>query len=82
MFTSAVIFNVLALRPVWTVIAFWTIVGAIIAIGHLLLDSLTGAGVYFTRKRIALAHFSYNNQLLNLGFILAGIYLAITSLRV
>jgi len=80
-FTLAAISTLLELRPLWTVIAFWTTVGAIIAVGHLLLDSLTEAGVFLTRRRIALAHFGYNNQLLNLGFILAGIFLAIVSLR-
>ncbi len=81
-FTLAAISTLLAFRLLWTSIAFWTTVGAIIAVSHLLLDSLTESGVFLTRKRMAFAHFSYNNQLLNLGFILAGICLAIVSLRI
>jgi hypothetical protein len=80
--TLAAITSVLALRHFWTAITFWIIVGAIVAVGHLLLDSLTGAGVYFMRRRIALAHFSYDSQILNLGFIALGICLAVASLRV
>ena len=81
-FTVAAICVVLALRPNWAYILFWAIVGAIIAIGHLALDSLTEAGVYFTRRRVALAHFSYDNRLLNAGLGVAGICLAVLSLRV
>jgi hypothetical protein len=66
--------------PVWTDIAFSTIIGSIIAAGHLLLDGLTEGGVYFTRRRMALAHFRYDNRPLNLGFIAAGIFLVAVSL--
>ena len=78
----AATFVVLALRPVWTDISFWMIIGAIIASGHLMLDSLTEAGVYLARRRVAVAHFSYDNQFLNAGFIVAGMCLAVMSLHV
>ena len=81
-FTLEAISKTLGLTPAVAVIGLWTVTGAIIAYGHLLLDSMTGAGVYFTRRRIALAHFSYDNGLLNLGFILVGLCLAALSLRV
>lgn len=51
----------------------WITMGASIAIGHLLLDSLTQAGVYLWKDRIAIAHFRYNNLVLNAGFIATGL---------
>jgi hypothetical protein len=50
--------------------------GALIAIGHLFLDSLTQAGVYYWKHRIALAHFAYDNTLLNAGFLALGLAFA------
>jgi len=64
-----------------TAFAFWIVLGAIIGMGHLLLDSLTGAGVYLGRRRVALAHLAYDNLPLNLGFIFAGVCLAVCSFR-
>ncbi|MEM0271477.1 MAG: DUF1286 domain-containing protein [Thermoprotei archaeon] len=50
--------------------------GAYASYTHLLLDSLTGGGVYTKRhRRIALAHFKYNNPALNFGVILLSIIL-------
>jgi len=49
--------------------------GVTIAYSHLLLDALTQAGVYLGRRRIAIAHMSYDNPALNLAFILVGLSL-------
>ncbi|MDA4136883.1 MAG: DUF1286 domain-containing protein [Thaumarchaeota archaeon] len=59
--------------PPIAVLGFWTAAGALIAMGHLLLDSMTQAGVYYWRNRIALSHFKYDNPVLNAGFILIGL---------
>jgi hypothetical protein len=58
------------------VFGFWTVAGVLIAMGHLLLDSMTQAGVYYWRNRIALSHFKYDNLALNAGFVLVGLGLA------
>lgn len=50
----------------------WVGTGILIATGHLFLDSMTQAGVYLWKERIAIAHFRYNNIALNAGFIAAG----------
>jgi hypothetical protein len=52
---------------------FWAGAGILIAMGHLFLDSMTQAGIYFWKERIALAHFRYNNIALNAGFIALGL---------
>ena len=62
-------------------IVLWTMIGVIIGESHLLLDSLTESGVYVARKRVALSHFSYDNPALNLGFVLAGVLLSLSSLH-
>ncbi len=54
--------------------------GVIIAYSHLLLDALTQAGVYLGRRRIAIAHMSYDNPALNLAFIVLGLLLLATAL--
>ncbi len=77
--TLDLVYALAAQRPEALTLGFWMTICAIIALGHLFLDSLTGAGVYFTRKRISLAQFGYDNILLNLGFIAAGTYLTILS---
>jgi hypothetical protein len=59
---------------------FWAVVGAWISAGHLLLDSFTGAGIYRSRSRFAIAHFRYDNRVLNLAFVLVGVLLVIISL--
>lgn len=63
----------------WNTLAPWTAMGALISAGHLFLDSLTQAGIYSLRRRIAIAHFRYDNLALNLGFSLLGaLLLALT----
>jgi Protein of unknown function (DUF1286) len=49
--------------------------GVTIACTHLLLDAFTQAGVYLGRRRIAIAHMSYDNPALNLAFIVLGLLL-------
>ena len=51
------------------------ILGVVAACSHLLLDSITEGGVYFTTGRVALAHFGNGNVLLNAAFVLCGIAL-------
>ncbi len=55
------------------------LVGAELGVGvgssHLLLDSLTEAGVYLGRRRIVIAHLKYNNPPLNAVFIGMGLLL-------
>lgn len=59
---------------------FWSLGGALMALGHLFLDSLTQAGVYYWKHRIAIAHFSYNNIFLNGGFTAVGLVLSAAAL--
>jgi hypothetical protein len=75
-----VVFEALTFVPGWEILVFWTTVGALVAMSHLFLDGLTQAGVYWTRRRIALAHFRYNNIPLNLGFTAIGVILIGASL--
>lgn len=49
------------------------VAGALAACSHLLLDSLTEGGVFFTTKRVALAHFRSRNVLLNGVFVVLGL---------
>ena len=49
---------------------------------HLFLDIITEGGIFINRKRVAYAHFRYNNPLLNLFFIAAGIILAFSAFKV
>jgi hypothetical protein len=60
-------------------LGFWTIMGVLVSEEHLFLDSLTQAGVYSWRRRIAIAHFRYNNVALNLGFALLGVLLIVVT---
>ena len=53
----------------------WVAVSLLIAMGHLFLDSMTQAGVFRWRSRIAIAHFAYDNAFVNVSFILVGIAL-------
>jgi Protein of unknown function (DUF1286) len=74
---SAYVFSQALLpNPRLTTLEFWTAAGILIALGHLFLDSVTEGGVYRWRKRIALAHFRYDNLALNAIFILTGLGLA------
>lgn len=61
-------------------LALWGAFGSFVAFTHLFLDSLTEGGVYLIRHRIAIAHFRYNNVLLNGGFLALGLALAILGL--
>jgi hypothetical protein len=47
----------------------------VIAYSHLFLDALTEGGVFLGRRRVALAHFRYNNPILNGAFAALGILL-------
>jgi len=61
-------------------LALWAIMGALVSEEHLFLDSLTEAGVYALKRRIAIAHFNYDNAPLNIGFALLGVLLITVSL--
>ncbi len=54
--------------------------GVTIASTHLLLDAFTQAGVYLGRRRIAIAHMSYDNPALNLAFVVLGLLLLAAAL--
>ena len=60
-------------------LVLWGAYGAFVAMTHLFLDSLTEGGVYLTSHRIAIAHFRYNNAMLNASFVLLGGLLALLS---
>jgi Protein of unknown function (DUF1286) len=66
--------------PLSEPLALWAIMGALVSEGHLFLDSLTEAGVYALKRRIAIAHFNYDNMTLNVGFALLGVLLITVSL--
>ncbi len=61
-------------------LALWTSMGILVSEEHLFLDSLTEAGVYALKRRIAIAHFNYDNTALNIGFALLGVLLITLSL--
>jgi len=63
--------------PAFAVLGFWTGAGVLMSLGHLFLDSITQAGIYYWRNRVAMAHFRYNNAPLNAGFILVGLGLVV-----
>ena len=52
--------------------------GAVVAMAHLLLDSLTERGVYLLTGRVALAHFRSDNGVVNWLAIAAGLALLLT----
>ncbi len=64
----------------WEPLALWTFMGALVSAEHLFLDSLTEAGIYASKRRIAIAHFNYDNIALNIGFTLLGVLLIMVSL--
>jgi len=78
--STYVYLQALAFRLQFLVLGLWTAAGVLIALGHLFLDSLTQAGVYRWRGRIAIAHFKYDNPILNIGFTLAGLGLIILAI--
>jgi hypothetical protein len=53
--------------------------GAVLAYSHLLLDALTEGGVFFARRRIALAHLRNNNRVLNTAFAGLGVVLVLAA---
>lgn len=55
--------------------AMLVVLCVVVAYSHLLLDSMTEGGVYFTTRRIAVSHFSNGNVLLNAAFVLCGLAL-------
>ena len=57
------------------------VAGVVVAMTHLLLDSMTERGVYLLGGRIALAHFRSGNGVLNVLFLLAGVGLCLTQLQ-
>lgn len=57
------------------------VAGVMVAMAHLLLDSMTERGVYFLGGRVALAHFRSGNGALNVFFLLAGVGLCLTQLQ-
>jgi hypothetical protein len=59
---------------------FWALMGMLVSGEHLFLDSLTQAGIYGRRGRMAIAHFSYDNAALNIGFALLGVLLILFAL--
>jgi membrane-bound metal-dependent hydrolase YbcI (DUF457 family) len=46
--------------------------GGVVALVHLLLDSMTEGGVFYTTGRVALAHFGNDNAVLNWAFVVLG----------
>lgn len=56
------------------------LLGGAIACSHLLLDALTEKGVFLWRRRIALAHLSYDNPILNATFAALGVLLCVIAL--
>ena len=67
-------------RTPWEPLALWTFMGILVSEEHLFLDSLTEAGVYALKRRIAIAQFNYDNMTLNIGFALLGVLLITVSL--
>jgi hypothetical protein len=47
----------------------------VIAYSHLMLDALTEGGIFLGRRRVALAHFRYNNPIINGAFAALGVVL-------
>jgi hypothetical protein len=76
----AAIWQSSATAPPRNEVGLWAAMGALISCEHLFLDSLTQAGIYSFRRRIALAHFRFDNVALNLGFALLGAILTAVSL--
>lgn len=60
-------------------VGLWLALGMLTSVEHLFLDSLTQAGVFYWKQRMAIAHFRYDNPLVNSGFILLGIGLLVLS---
>jgi len=67
--------RLVAWNPPFAELEFWAAFGSLIAMGHLFLDSMTQAGIYYWRNRVAIAHMRYDNPALNVALILAGLAL-------
>jgi uncharacterized protein DUF1286 len=63
----------LGMQPLQAI--FLYALGAVLAYSHLLLDAVTEGGVFLGRRRVALAHFGYNNPVLNGVFAALGVLL-------
>lgn len=73
----------LGVTPPRLFVAFFASQGAVAGWSHLFLESLTEGGVFvFSFRRHAIAHFSYNNQLLSLGFCALGVALTFAAAMV
>jgi hypothetical protein len=63
---SVYVLDIIARLPLTTSQTFFAAgLGTVLAYSHLLLDALTEGGVYFGRRRVALAHLRYDNLILN-----------------
>src|SRR5207244_7667940 len=75
-YTSFVLVNeALQLPSGWVLAIFSALLGVLIALSHLFLDSLTEGGVYWRLHRVALGHARHNNPTLNAVFLLLGLLL-------
>ena len=72
-------YSILKIDPNSTLVLLALITGVMVACSHLFLDALTEAGVFFGRRRIAIAHFRYNNPLVNLAAAMIGATLIFAS---
>lgn len=63
----------------WLEIVFLFAMGLLMAYSHLFLDALTEGGVFWGRKRVALAHMRYNNLILNAAFLAIGALLVVAT---
>jgi hypothetical protein len=76
------VFRDLSLGPPYALILLASFLGAVVAFSHLLPDSLTQAGVYYWKQRVAIAHWRHDNPLANLVFVILGLLLVFASLGV
>jgi len=63
----------------WLETLFLFATGLMMAYSHLFLDALTEGGVYWGRRRVALAHMRYNNLVLNAAFLAIGALFVVAS---
>ena len=59
--------------------AFVVGMGVVVAYSHLFLDALTEGGVFWGKRRIALAHMRYNNRILNGAFLVIGAFFTLAA---
>ena len=73
-YTSFVLANAaLRFEYGWILAIICTLLGVLTALLHLLLDAMTGNGIFWRLHRVALAHVQHNNPILNGIFILLGL---------